>query len=1022
MRPPSRSPADAFGLLALCFFLSGFAALIYQTAWTRQFGFVFGTSELAIATVLAAYMAGLAAGAAVAGRVAPRVRRPVWAYGCVELGIALAALAVPLGLRASNLLYVWLFATPGAPPGQGGLVKALFYLACSFGILILPTGLMGATLPLLARHAVRRQNQIGSHIGILYAANTIGAVAGTVLTGFLLLPQLGLQRTIGVAILANALVFAAAALLSRRARPAPVVAVVAAVDRTWERQTWVLPMVLVAGAVSFTYEVLWARLLGHLLGGSVYAFSTMLGTFLAGIALGATVAARLATDPERAARGLGWAQLGAAAFSLAAFALVDRVPEAVSHLGGWIPWAGRALFSAATLLPSTLCIGASFPFAARILIRRPEDAGAGSARVFAWNTAGAVLGAVGAGFFLLPALRYDGLIAMAAALNLLVAGLAPQLVPGIRTRLTAVATAGLLLVAFVRPHPPWNLLRSSFLEPAPTPGRVLYFGVGRSATVLLLLEARGFHLRTNGLQEGDIVRRGRWRNWSGAVRWLCAVPSLARPDAGSELVVGLGAGTQLESAPSTLTAIDVVEIEPEVVAANRAVSGARRDDPLADPRVRVITNDARGALQLTGRRYDAIVSQPSHPWTAGASHLYTREFFELVRDHLDEDGVFVQWMGSSHVDEALLRGLVATLLSVFPHLRVYQPDREDLLFLASAAPLDLDATAPRAIAAAPGDYGAIGIYTRDDLAAVLRLDEASAREVGRGGRINTDDTNRLQTRSPRISGGPTSLGQGRAEAFFAPYDPLARPGSGVDRTYATRRLLARGFRDRAERLAEGAPEPATRALLRGWIAEHDGRHAEAAAHFDRALELAPGNRAARLAALRLRRKALGAGDPGAERLAAGLAGIDARIAEGWRLQEWGQWGALRALEDPLAAVAPTDVAFPDAARLRVAWRLAVDDPERAREARALVDELLPASDALSDLVLRARASNGAGDELAALETLIDVLASIARDARQPDAAADALAALEAMRPDDRTQEIHARLTAAFRRILESKPG
>ncbi len=167
MRDPSEeSPpaSDAFGLIALCFFLSGFAALIYQTAWMRRFGFVFGTSELAVATVLAAYMLGLAAGAAAAGRLAPRLRRPIRAYGIVELGIALAALAVPLGIRASNVLYVSLFATTDALPAEGGLAKALFYLVCSFAILLVPTGLMGATLPLLARHAVRRQREIGSHI------------------------------------------------------------------------------------------------------------------------------------------------------------------------------------------------------------------------------------------------------------------------------------------------------------------------------------------------------------------------------------------------------------------------------------------------------------------------------------------------------------------------------------------------------------------------------------------------------------------------------------------------------------------------------------------------------------------------------------------------------------------------------------------------------------------------------------------------------------------------------------------
>jgi spermidine synthase len=1021
MRDPSeQSPpaSDAFILIALCFFLSGFAALIYQTAWTRRFGFVFGTSELAIATVLAAYMLGLAAGAAAAGRLAPRLRRPVRAYGIVELGIALAALAVPLGIRATNVVYVSLFSTPGALPAEGGLAKALFYLAGSFAILLVPTGLMGATLPLLARHAVRRQREIGSHIGLLYAANTVGAVAGTVVTGFLLLPALGLQRTIEVAILVNALVFAAAVLLSRRAPPTRVATASAGLDGSWQRHTWVLPMMLVSGAVSFGYEVLWARLLGHLLGSSLYAFSTMLGTFLIGIALGAALAARIATEPARAARGLAWAQLGTAAFSLLAFALVDRLPG-LFRSSGDIAWAGSAMVAAVTLLPSTLCIGATFPLAARILIRRPEVAGPGSARIYAWNTAGAVLGAVGAGFFLIPTLRYEGTLGLAVALNLLLAGLSPHLVAGASARFTALATAGLVLLVIARPAPPWNLLRSSSLAPEPAPGRVVYFGVGRSATVLLLRGPRGFHLRTNGLQEGDIVRRGRWRNWSGTVRWLCAMPSLVRPEIRSLLVIGLGAGSHLESAPSTLEAIDVVEIEPNVIAANRAVADARRDDPLSDPRVRLIANDARGALLLTRRRYDAIVSQPSHPWTAGASHLYTREFFQLVSDHLSDDGVFVQWMGLSHVDEELLRGVVATLSAAFPHVRVYLPDPEALLFVASPAPLDLDATAARALAAAPDDFAAIGIYTRDDVAAVLRLDEAAVREVGQGSLINTDDANPLETRSSRISSSSRGLRRGRSQAFFAPYDPLARPDTDVDLSYAVRRLLARGFRVRAQRLAEGTAAPVDRALRLGWVAEHDGRGREAERHFARALDLDPGNREARLALLRARRAGRAAGDPARERLAASLEGLDAGVVEGWRLAGDSKWNAVRDLEELLAAAPPVASAFPDAMRLRISWRLADGAPERAREALALVDELLPVTGALPDLVLRSRASAAVGDPVAALETLLDVEGGVSRGSPHRDAVQQALGLLAAILPDERTRVLHARLTASFERILDS---
>ncbi|MFP8874561.1 MAG: fused MFS/spermidine synthase, partial [Myxococcota bacterium] len=388
----------SLSLLVTCFFASGLAALIYQTAWTRQFAFVFGTSELAIATVLAAYMGGLAMGAAIAARWATRFRRPVLVYGLLELGIAITALAVPFGIQAARALYVISFGNDPGPAAEGGMATALFYLSASFLILLLPTSLMGATLPLLARHAVRSDREIGSHVGLLYAFNTAGAVVGTLLTGFVLLPTFGLDRTIWIAIAANAGVFAIAALLARRV---PVLSRSADARRDpLRRQSpgrWILPLILASGAASFAYEVLWSRLLGHILGGSTYAFSTMLGTFLSGIALGSWLASRAATTPERSVRLFAWAQLGTGLLFLLAFHLVNRLPAVSQSLASWNASSLLldAMICAIVLLPGALCIGATFPLAVRILTRQAVRTGEGTGTVYSWNTGGAILGAVG---------------------------------------------------------------------------------------------------------------------------------------------------------------------------------------------------------------------------------------------------------------------------------------------------------------------------------------------------------------------------------------------------------------------------------------------------------------------------------------------------------------------------------------------------------------------------------------------------------------------------------------------------
>ena len=204
-----------FAALGACFALSGFAALVYQTAWTREFAFVFGTSELAIAVVLAAYMAGLAAGSLAGGWLTGRVRRPVLAYGLLELGIAVSALAIPLGLAGARSALVALFGDRAELPGAEEVLPSLFGFAASFAILMVPTAFMGATLPLLARHAVRHEGEIGSRVASLYALNTAGAVLGTLATAFVLLPALGLRATIWLAVAVNACVFAFAALISR---------------------------------------------------------------------------------------------------------------------------------------------------------------------------------------------------------------------------------------------------------------------------------------------------------------------------------------------------------------------------------------------------------------------------------------------------------------------------------------------------------------------------------------------------------------------------------------------------------------------------------------------------------------------------------------------------------------------------------------------------------------------------------------------------------------------------------------
>jgi spermidine synthase len=1009
--PEAAGGGRGFPLVVVCFVLSGFAALLYQTVWTREFAFVFGTSELAVATVLAAYMGGLAAGSAIAGRLAPRIRRPVLAYGLLELAIAAAALGVPLAIHAARRLTVAFFGGAPEPPSAAGVALPAFRLVASFAILLVPTALMGATLPLLARHAIRREEELGPRIAWLYAANTAGAVGGTLCAAFALLPALGLRASLGVGASANAVVFAIAALLARRAPPlAPAAAATALPRPAPAGRTLVLPLMLASGAVSFACEVLWTRLLGHVLGGSVYAFATMLASFLVGIGAGSAAASRWTHSPETALRAFPRVQIGIGLASLAAFWALDALTGA-GLLGARIGLAGSVVLAGAVLLPTTLLVGATFPLAVRTLARSEADAGPASARVYAWNTVGAIAGAIGAGFFAVPALGYEGTAALCAGIGFAIACSTALAIAPRAPRVPAVAALLLGLLVATPPDRPERLLRSSPLAPAPLPGEIAFFAVGRSATVIAIEHEGGWKLRTNGLPEAMILPPDR-AVFDPTNLWLSALPTLARPDARSLLVIGLGGGLVLDGVPASIEAIDVIELEPQVIEANRALAGRRGRDPLADPRLALVENDARGALELTYARWNGIVSQPSHPWTAGASHLYTREFFELVRQRLEPGGVFVQWMGLGFIDAELLRSLVATLADVFPHVAVLRPGiGASLLFAGSDAPLDFAAALAAARTADPAALDALGLRVPEDVASQVLLDDAGARAFSRGAAVSTDDRNLLQMRSPRILG--SAIAPDEVAELVAPCDPL-EPPRGLDAPRLVRRMLETGQPARAARIAGSVEDPARRREAEALVAAATANGADRL----RAVVAAdPDAREAAAALVLLSRAALASDTADPVARAAAIGEPAAALVAAWRAEAGGDSATLRALDPRLAAV--DHAFFAEAMRLRIEARLATGDRRDAEEAVALADRLAARVRRPASWIARVRALAASGRTAAALGDLEEIAGSLGGERVAPRFAQRLLAVLAAIPPDpalaERRAALERRLHAASTR-------
>ncbi len=986
-------------LLSLCFVLSGFAALVYQTAWTRQFGLVFGTSELAVATVLAAYMGGLALGAVIVERLLPRITRPVFAYAVLELGIAVSAVVIVPALVAGSrtLLAAW-FGGQASPPSSEQVGTSLFYLAGAFVALVIPTTLMGATLPLLARHAVQDREQIGRRIGLLYASNTAGAVAGSLATAFVLLPALGLTRSIWVGAAFNVLVFLLAALLVQRERTAAAADSPQASARAVPHDGfhiglppgpgWVLPLMLASGAVSFIHEVLWTRMLAQVVGSSIYAFGVMVGSFLTGIALGGAAGALLARSRRASIDALAVALFTAGVWAAVAFVLLDRFVPARAGLYA------NLFFGVLLLLPLTFAIGTTYPLAVRILADRAEDAAPASARVYAWNTIGGIVGALAAGFLIIPALRYEGTIQLAAGASAVLALLALLLLEKRPLWLAgAVAVAALAGIVAFRPGIPERLLLSSPLNVGGS-GQIEYYDVGRSASVIVLKQDGGLALRTNGLPEALMDSPGMPPRFSGEF-WMSSLAVIANPAARDMLIVGFGGGVVVEGVPPSVQRIDVIELEPKVIAANRSTIGRRKFNPLGDPRVNVITNDARGALSLTDRRYDAIVSQPSHPWTAGASHLYTREFMQLARDHLADGGVFVQWMNVAFLDEDLLRSLTATLIEVFGSTRIYRPDPNTLVFLAARRPLEVEVQLARSggapIAATPAHYARFGINTVEDLVAALAVDEAGAARLARDAAPITDDTNRMAVSSVfELGRGLSADATGRALAEFDPLQSGAAwlyggLGGQLDFAYIARRqMFFRGLDpsvvDRVRRigshLGQGEQGQYLRMLLLG-----AGGNADMAQRLAReSLVAFPQSGLLRYAALQPALGPIARGQATTEQqaLVAGLPASAQATLLGSQYLVQGKFGELSQLDAALAEARWTDLWFVDALQLRAEWRSRVSNPGLSRslgdQAIALIDRIAIVQPSLPAFAIRARAAINADRP----DVLVESVANVAQ--------------------------------------------
>jgi spermidine synthase len=765
-RRPEAGPEDArasgaMPLVAVLFFASGMAGLVYEILWSRQFALIFGTTLPAVTAVLAAFMGGLALGSFVFGRIADRRGHLVRLYGILELGVGACAFAslpaFPMLERAIPALARYL--------GDGSAA----FEAVRFGVCVLvmavPATLMGGTLPVLGRALAGRRDRLGRLVATLYGLNTLGAVLGTALAGFVLIRWLGLRGSIALTGAVNVIVGLAALALDRRWAAAIAGAPAAPAQRPERGAPGLLPAYAVAGFAALACEVAWSRALILVLGSSVYAVTIVLATFLAGLALGGMAIGRAADRTEQRWQLFAVVEMGIGFLVLLSVVLLGRLPVLYLDLFWSLSGAGFAAIQALTLLLSGLIVllpallmGAAFPIASRLALAGRSSLGEGLGKLYFANTLGGIAGSVAAGFVLVPRLGTRGTLEAAAVLFLLVGMYAlfqERSLPAAR-RGTAAALIGVLAVLFLGIVPPWErlLMASGVYLYAPqmqdgfrSGQEFLYFHEGLHSLVAVTEQAGIRSLRINGKTDGstgeDMVTQV----------LLAELPLRLHGSARDVLVIGLGTGVTAGAAAShPATRVDCLEIDPAVVEAAslfRDVNGGA----LEHPSVRILEADARSWLADAEELYDVIISEPSNPWITGVSNLFTLEHFQSCRSRLRPGGLMCQWVHSYSMSLENLQMILRTFGQVFPHAGLWESATGDLLIVGGLEGRTPEQTASRIRQSwrelpPEGRLARIGLTQPEALLRRWLLEEQELARFAGTGPLNTDDRPLLELLSP----------------------------------------------------------------------------------------------------------------------------------------------------------------------------------------------------------------------------------------------------------------------------------
>jgi spermidine synthase len=691
------SPALLFWICTLFMVLSGFASLVYQVTWVRLLGLSLGSTSASISIVVSSFFLGMSLGSFFADRLTRNGVNGFGVYLTIELLIGLSGLvSLPVLLQLDYLLY--------QVPEFG--TQPLLKLALTLILLILPTTCMGATFPVIASLLIRNDKDVGLRISHLYSLNTLGAVSGAALSGFVLIPHLGLDGSIYAAAAVNFLIAGAALVAGWYLKPilslgAPETASVTdpspSSDSHWPFAASLT--LAVTGFASIATQVGWTKYLSVFVGSTIYGLSVILTVFLTGIALGSWFIRRH-LDNVRSAQAIMALGLLAAALTLifarAGLTYVPGLQQSLNQTDATGSTVNIVRYVAvfAILLPPAIIFGALFPLNLKIFCHDSQGVRSRIGKAYAINTLASILGAAVAGFIAIPFYGTDWLL---LAMAVLVAATSLAWVPLIGSRRMRLATvafgAAVIVTLFATPRIDYGKLIATVGYDSNSrsgkPAQYLFLKEGKAGIIsLITFDGKKVKLQNNGLNEAQLTLSD--PNDVPVIEALLGfIPYAFHKNPKSAFVVGFGGGTTTRTLADTgLPEVRVVELEPAIVEAGRFIPGGPIE-ALDKPNVHLDFNDARNVLIVENKKYDLIISQPSHPWIAGAAGVFSQDFWEITRSRLNAGGVFAQWVNLFRMDATTLKSILKAFFSAYPHGMVFN-NPDNLILIGSDQPLEFD--------------------------------------------------------------------------------------------------------------------------------------------------------------------------------------------------------------------------------------------------------------------------------------------------------------------------------------------